>query len=183
MSPTFDAAWRARQRHQPFFCEENVWHLLRAAADELPSPRAAVFVTNRDRSVAMWGQRAATQDPIVWDYHVVALLPRHGIVVDLDDRDAVARPLREWLPYAFRAAEPRFLPYFRVVPADEFEAKFSSDRSHMRDAAGRPLRPFPAWPAPFAAERGTNLQRFLDLDDPFAGRVLSARELLEGGAT
>lgn len=174
----FDAAWRERQRHQPFFCEENVWHLLQAGPAELPEPRAALFVTNEHRSVAMWGQRAAVHDPIVWDYHVVVLLPAHGLVVDLDDRARPVWPVREWIPYAFRAIEPRFAPRFRIVPAAAFLATFSSDRSHMLDAAGRPLQPLPPWPAPFVPSRGTNLQRFLDLADPFVGRIVDVRELL-----
>lgn len=172
-----DEAFRSRQRYQPFFCEENVWHLAQVSAAELPVPRAAVFVTNEQQSVAMWGQRATTRDPVVWDYHVVLLLPEHRVVVDLDDRDRVGRPVAEWLAHAFRAADPSFLPRFRVVDAAEFVATLSTDRSHMRDSAGRALQPFPPWPAPFDAARGTNLRRFLDLRDPFVGRVVTAREL------
>lgn len=174
----FDERWRARQKYHPFFCEENVWHLLRAADDDLPSPRAALFVINEHRTVAVWGQRAATIDPIVWDYHVVVLLPDHGLVVDLDDRERTAWPVREWLPHAFRSPSTRHAPRFRIVPAAEFLATFSSDRSHMRDAAGRPMQPFPRWPAPFLEVHGNNLQRFLAVDDPIAGRVVGAEELL-----
>ncbi|MBK8096516.1 MAG: hypothetical protein IPK26_05375 [Planctomycetes bacterium] len=168
-----DPAWRRSQRHQPFFCEENVWQLLRGEA--LPRPAAAVFITNADRTVAMWGQRAATVDPIVWDYHVVALLPAHGLIVDLDDRVRVAWPTADWLRHAFaEPVAPQFEPRFRIVPADEFLAVFSSHRSHMRDERGRPRRPFPDWPAPWQQERGMNLLRFLDLDDPIAGVVTDA---------
>lgn len=171
-APPFDEAWRARQRHQPYFCEENVWWLLADAG--LPAPACAVFVTNERRSVAMWGQRAAVRDPIVWDYHVVALLPASGTIVDLDDRARVARPVTEWLAHAFRADEAHLLPRFRVVPGPEFLAVFSSDRSHMLDAAARPLQPLPPWPAPYAPARGMNLPRFLDLADPIAGVVVDA---------
>jgi hypothetical protein len=174
--PDFDAAWRQRQAYQPFFCEENVWHLLRSA--ELQGPRAALFVTNATRSVAMWGQRAARRDPVVWDYHVVALLCEPALVLDLDDRERVDRPLAAWLAHAFRpGTEPQFAPRFRLVDGDEFLAVFSSDRSHMRDARGRARQPFPPWPAPFDAARGHNLPRFVDLDDAIAGRVLELEEL------
>ena len=175
-----DEAWRSRQRYQPFFCEENVWHLLQSDEGELPRPRAALFVTNERRTVAMWGQRAAARDPVVWDYHVVVLLPEHDLVVDLDDRDTVARPVSEWLRHAFRTAPPHLQPRFRIVPAAELVASFSSDRSHMRDGEGRALQPFPPWPAPFTASRGMNLFRFLDLADDIAGRVVGARDLLGG---
>ncbi len=173
----FDAAWRARQRYQPFFCEENVWHLLQQ--DDLPQPRAAVFVINADRRVAMHGQRAGRGQVVVWDYHVVLLLPGAGLVVDLDDDARADWPVRDWLAHAFPAgAPPEFAPCFRVVDAAGFLATFSSDRSHMLDATGRPMRPFPAWPAPFAAERGMNLRRFLDPVDPIAGTVVDPAGLL-----
>lgn len=179
-APPFDDRWRARQRYQPFFCEENVWHLLQSP--DLPEPRAAVFVTNAARSVAIWGQRAADRDPIVWDYHVVALLPDHGLVVDLDDRQRAAWPIREWLAHAFRGAVPAELaPRFRVVRGPEFLATFSSDRSHMLDGFGHPQRAFPPWPAPFARERGMNLLRFVDCADAIAGVVVDAAGLVAFG--
>ena len=175
--PAFDVAWRAAQRYQPYFCEENVWQLLAGAA--LPAPAAALFVTNAARTVAMWGQRAAHRDPIVWDYHVVALLPQHARIVDLDDRTRIDRPLHEWLAHAFRSDEPDLQPRFRCVPRDELLATFRSDRSHMRDARGRPLQPFPDWPPVGDPTQPHNLQRFLDLADPIAGTVVDANGLLE----
>jgi len=154
-----------------------VWHLLQS--EGLPEPRAALFVSNAARRVAMWGQRAAHEDPIEWDYHVVLLLPAQGLVVDLDDRDAVARPVRDWLVHAFRPDSPAHLqPRFRIVERAEFLATFSSDRSHMRDAHGGPVQPFPSWPAPFDRARGMNLLRFVDLDDAIAGQVTDAAGLL-----
>jgi protein N-terminal glutamine amidohydrolase len=177
MDPShLDERWRLAQRHQPFFCEENVWHLLQV--DDLPRPRAALFLGNRARSVAMWGQRAG-QDPVLWDYHVVLLLPEHGFVVDLDDRDAVAWPVRAWLAHAFREQIADDLqPRFRIVDGDEFLRLFSSDRSHMLDGDGRPLRPLPPWPAPFDPTRGSNLLRFVDQDDAIAGVVTDRNGLL-----
>jgi len=174
--PAFDAAWRQAQRYQPFFCEENVHQLLARGA--LPADAAAVFVSNDDRSVAMWGQRAASDDPIVWDYHVVALLPGADLVVDLDDRQRAAWPRAEWLAHAFREPlEARFRARFRIVPAAEFLATFSSDRSHMRDLRGEPLQPFPRWPAPFDPQLGHTLPRYVDLADAIAGVVTDAAGL------
>lgn len=181
MDPSrWDERWRRAQLHQPFFCEENVWQLLRGA--DLPRPRAALFVSNRARSVAMWGQRAGP-DPVRWDYHVVALLPRLGLVLDLDDRAAVAWPVRDWLDHAFRTGVAADLqPRFRLVDGDEFVRVFSSDRSHMHDADGRPVRPLPPWPAPHDPTRGSNLLRFVDLDDPIAGVVTDRAGLLRACA-
>lgn len=151
-------------------------HLL--AAGELPEPGAALFVTNRTRTVAMWGQRAAWRDPVLWDYHVTVLLPRRRLVLDLDDRRQVAWPLRAWLAHAFRAADPELSPRFRLVPAAALRRTFSSDRSHMLGADGRPLQPFPPWPAPFDPGLGMTLPRLLDLDDAIAGVVTDANGLL-----
>lgn len=172
----FDDAWRRARPHQPFFCEENVWRLL--VDDALPRSSAAVLVTNRHRTVAMWGQRAAVRDPIVWDYHVVALVPGPATIVDLDDREQAAWPLPQWLTHAFPdevAAE--FSPRFRVVDRAAFLATFSSDRSHMRTPDGRERQPFPPWPAPFRRELGMTLPRLLDLDDPIAGVVVDRHGL------
>jgi protein N-terminal glutamine amidohydrolase len=173
----FSAAWRATQRYQPYFCEENVWQLLAGAG--LPAAAAAVFVTNPSRTVAMWGQRAAARDPIVWDYHVVALLPHERLIVDLDDRDQCAWPIADWLERAFRRSAPADLqPRFRIVPRAVFLAEFASDRSHMRWPDGSPRQPFPAWPPPHGRAGGSNLQRFLDLADPIAGVVTDRDGLL-----
>jgi len=176
----FDDDWRAGRPYQPFFCEENVWQLLRSG--DLPAPAAAIFVTNARRTVAMWGQRAAATDPVVWDYHVVALLAQQRIILDLGDRERAAWPLADWLSHAFRIDTPaRLQPRFRIVTAEQFLTTFSSDRSHMRDAAGRRLRAFPPWAAPFQATRGMNLPRFLDLADAIAGVVTDRAGLMALG--
>lgn len=176
--PTFGSTpWQRARAYQPFYCEENVWRLLADGA--LPEPGAAVFVGNRDRTVAMWGQRASRSDPIVWDYHVVALLPHRRLIVDLDDRERAVRPLADWLRHAFRDhVEPAYRPRFRIVPKAEFLATFSSDRSHMRAADGTALQPPPPWPAPFVPARGSNLLRFVDFDDTIAGVVTEREGLL-----
>ncbi len=171
--PVLDERWRAAQRHQPFFCEENVWCLV--TGDALPAPRAAVFITSATDVVPMWGQRAAAVDPILWDYHVVALLPAHGLVVDLDDRDAVAWSVDDWLAHAFRPlAEPTLAPRFRVVDEATLRRTFSTDRRHMLDDDGTPQRPFPPWPAPWQEELGMTLPCFLDPLGDFAGAVVDA---------
>ncbi len=167
---------RARADWQPYFCEENVARLLAGGA--LPEPGAAVFVTNHAQQVAMWGQRAATEDPILWDYHVVVLLPRARLVLDLDDRERFAWPVDAWLAHAFRATAQALRPHFRIVPQAAFAATFSSDRSHMRDERGRHRQPFPPWPAPFRPLLGHTLPRFLDLHDGIAGIVTDADGLL-----
>jgi hypothetical protein len=171
--PTFDARWRDAQHHQPFFCEENAWHLVTGAS--LPQPRCAVFIFGARGHVAMWGQRAAVVDPIFWDYHVVALLPGRGTIVDLDDRDAVGWDIDAWLARAFRPlADAALAPRFRGVDEGALRRTFSTDRSHMLDERGAAQRPFPPWPAPWDPALGMTLPRFLDPRDDIAGVVVDA---------
>lgn len=162
----------------PFFCEENVWHNLQ----RLPVPladRRAVFVTNTAKTVAMWAQRAAASDPIIWDYHVVVVAladADNAIVVDVDCTAGVVLPLERWLAASFRAGVPdEVKPRFRVVAAADFLARFCTDRSHMMSASGAPLQPLPPWPAPNPSlwqsdlpAGAMNLLRWINLDDDFA---------------
>jgi hypothetical protein len=168
-----DDRWRGAQHYQPYFCEENAWHLVTGTA--LPRPRAAVFITSSTDVVPMWGQRAASVDPILWDYHVVVLLPDHGVIVDLDDRCALVWSVDAWLTHAFRPlADPSLAPRFRVVDEDALRATFSTDRRHMRDDQGRCRQPFPPWPPPWQPALGSTLPRFLDPRDDVAGVVVDA---------
>jgi hypothetical protein len=141
---------------------------------------------------------------VLWDYHVVlfargpATTSGSGWEVwDLDCDVGMPLSLRTWLRASFSEERARaasgeaveldaeasgFAPRFRVVAAAEFVELFSSDRSHMLDEAGRPLRDFPSWapiqgrPAP-GARASTNLMRFVDMTAPFAGDVLTLDQL------
>lgn len=168
---------RTMARHQPYYCEENVWWLAQEAS--LASlAREVVIITNASRAVVMLHQRAAPAPgaPIGWDYHVVLATRDDAGAAEVHDLDCVLGsrlPARRWLDASFALADrlPRsYLPRFRVVPAEEYVATFCSDRSHMRDRRGRLRRPPPPWPCIGAGE--PNLERFLDLDDVFIGEVL-----------
>lgn len=166
-------------RYTPFYCEENVWWLAQdpRVADRV---REVVFVTNAQRSVAVFAQRAGRgpRAGIVWDYHVVLVVRGAGEaeVWDLDCVHGAPLPGRVWLDASFVTTVPEELqPRFRVVPADELVATFSSDRAHMRLRDGRYRQPPPPWPA---IVRGpSNLDRFLDVDDAFVGEVLDLSAL------
>ena len=185
-------------RYCPYYCEENIWHLCAdPQVTSVPSERRVLFVANRDRRVAMWGQRLSTDPelPVVWDYHVVLLVrqfaqPGWGQpgweLWDLDAAIPPPRPALTWLDDCFRGAgvvPPQFEPQFRVVPASAFRRHFRSDRSHMRAPDGGWLQPPPDWPAilgePFEGDgEGSNLDRFLDVEDPaFLGEVFDLRGL------
>jgi hypothetical protein len=161
--------------YQPYFCEENVLQLLQSS--HLPESRCAMFISNANKTVAMWGQKASRNknEPVVWDYHVVLLLPKDGLVLDLDNREKLVWPLREWLEYSFRKdlTPEHLVPMFRIISKKEFETKFSSDRSHMLNPeSGLPLKPFPKWEAPFNSTLGMNLMRWVDVSDTIGGTVV-----------
>ncbi|HLT38312.1 MAG TPA: hypothetical protein VK034_18630 [Enhygromyxa sp.] len=176
----------------PFFCEENVWHLCahpRVAAAE----RRVVFISNPDRRVAMWGQKASREPraAIAWDYHVVLLLRELGRawqVWDLDARDPGPRSAAGWLRDSFDHAgllPPSYAPRFRMIDGPEYRRHLRSDRRHMLRPDGTPMQPPPPWPeilgeppACAPVDDGSNLSRFIDTVDPgFLGRVFDLREL------
>ena len=154
-------------KYQPFYCEENVWHL----ADEMRGSHARVlFVSNVNRACAMFKQRAG--DPIVWDYHVV--LYAEGKIYDRDSRLGFPVSFEEWVAGTFPVELPEFFaPRFRVIDADRFLEVFASDRSHMRTAEGWRSPP-PPWPP---IGEGTNLMRFVDMEQEFEGRLVELGKL------
>ncbi|MBM4359529.1 MAG: hypothetical protein FJ096_15605 [Deltaproteobacteria bacterium] len=160
--------------YQPLYCEENVFRLL-AHPQLVRSRRFALFITNRSRRVAMWAQRAAAStDPIVWDYHVVLLTLAPARIWDLDTRLPVPCDLERYLAQSFLPLEPAvasLAPAFRLVPAAELIATFASDRRHMRTSEGGFTAPPPPWPPPGV---GSTLERYLDLEDAIAGRILAS---------
>lgn len=158
-------------RHHPFYCEENVWWLVREGP--LPAPSYAVFISNEERAVALAHQRLAPpRRPIVWDYHVIAI-DAGAQVWDLDSRLPRPIDLATYLDETFLDPPPgaeRFAPRFRVVAAAELEARFASDRSHMRAADGGYLRPPPPWP-PIGGTMPSNLRQLVDMSQPAGGEV------------
>ena len=166
-------------RYAPYFCEENVWHLL---ADGLSEGHAA-FVTNESRTVAMWAQRASERNDgmTIWDYHVVALTAVDGawFVVDLDTMAGSPLPVEAWVAasFPFAGALPEDLePQFRVVAAKELFQTFRTDRSHMRDERGGWRAPPPPWPP---LSEASNLHELLDPTRPAPGVVVDLLGLLE----
>ena len=166
-------------RYQPFYCEENVFHLAREPA-LAGRRRAVVFISNPERACAVWHQRAALRStwPILWDYHVVLLVGAPWEVWDLDTTLAVPAPAARYLRRSFRdGIAEEVAPRFRVVDAGVFTRSFASDRSHMRDARGSYQQPPPPWPPIGAPGAEPNLMRFVDMETPFLGEVLDLRSL------
>ncbi len=176
---------RGLARYRARYCEENVWHI--CAPDLLSGRRAwVIFVSNDEREVAVWHQRAARGEeaPILWDYHVVLWVepsegePGEGLVLDLDSRLPLPCPVRLWLQASFpelREEYARFRPRFRVIEAARYRSALCTDRSHMRRADGHYRAP-PPEREPIG--QGTNLMRFVDMRRPFLGDVLDLPGLL-----
>ncbi len=141
-----------RLHYQPFWCEENIWHL---AGDPAfgPGARHVLLITGAGGHVACWNQRAADAGvPVLWDYHVVLAQVdgRAWRIWDLDSRAGCPVAAGDWLAATFpvRVLVPaEHQPRFLTVPAEEFRREFSSDRAHMRAAGGGWMQPPPPWPA------------------------------------
>lgn len=127
------------------YCEENVYRLLEACGGH-EDDMAACFISNSAQAVAVWGHGRADK-PVIWDYHVVALV-RHGGRAWVCDADSSAcvwpATLPDWLRCSFLShvggtpvASAR-KPVFRVVPAPVYLESLTSDRSHMRQSTAAP---------------------------------------------
>ena len=170
-------ALRQRVRTSPYascYCEENVYRLVDALRHG-PHPAYAVFISSRSKFCPVWCQRSAraADEPVMWDYHVVAavFLPSGAYVCDFDTRlgavtDALAYVDAALGPAARAPFEYR--PRVRVVAAATLVDHFASDRRHMRDDDGTYQAPPPAW-APVrgpAAAAAWNLDSFADTTTP-----------------
>jgi hypothetical protein len=137
--------------YQPFWCEENIWHLVQhpaTAADD----RLALVITGAQDHVACWKQKAADElKPVFWDYHVVLATRADGWQIwDLDSRLGFPVPAQTWMETTFPYPErvpPRYRPMFATIPAEDYLQHFGSDRSHMRDPRGEWQQPPPPWTA------------------------------------
>ncbi len=161
----------------PYWCEENVWHLLddpRLGSEH----RAAWILTNARRQVKLWGQRAARPAgaAVVWDYHVLAASRADDSwwIWDLDTTFEFPMRAGEYIAATFAGVETELRPRVRVVDGGSYRAGFSSDRSHMRDAAGRYQQRPPSWPP---IGEGNALRRLLDPDDTLFGPWLDFDEV------
>jgi hypothetical protein len=171
-------------RYQPFYCEENVFHLCSDPRLSRATLRV-VFVSNAERAVALLHQRAARApgEYAVWDYHVFLLARDEGdwSVWDLDTTLDMPTLASAYLERTFeglsRDATSRFAPRFRVIDAQAFVARFCSDRSHMRTRGGRYLHEPPPWPTIVRDDEAPNLMRFADVSADFIGQLMNLDEL------
>lgn len=175
--------------YHPFYCEENIWQLCQDARFA-GGEAFVVFVSNADKSVAIWHQKLAKAHwlPVVFDYHVILLARSAFGRWEVWDLDTTLGLPHEAVDYFSRAFRPEgdipqvYQPLFRLFPVAQFLATFSSDRSHMRDASGNWLKPPPDWNAPYRTELGMTLPDFIQMmpsDSTEAGPLSAAAD---GGA-
>jgi len=168
-------------RYTPGYCEENVWHVCGDCV-EAGIEACALFISNADRAVAVWQQRAAKHPagPVLWDYHVVLLarVDAHWRVYDADSVLSAGLLIGEYLEASMPVLPPahaRYAPRFRVVEAPRYRARLATDRSHMRDPDGAWRSPPPRYPP---IGEGTNLMRFVDMETDFEGEVMDRARLM-----
>ncbi|KAF6203968.1 hypothetical protein GE061_002306 [Apolygus lucorum] len=183
------------------YCEENIWKLVEAL--KLSDSRVldqcwVVFISNNDRTIPLWKQRAGHQDRnhlVIWDYHVIMVV-RSGdsgdnstheeYVVDFDTVLPFVFPLEDYYALAIQD-ECQFIENFkrkfRVVKATEYLEKFASDRSHMirMDDSGQMVfsSPPPNYPPIETKDSKNNIQDFISMDSSAGyGEVLNLEEFL-----
>ncbi|KAF9566342.1 hypothetical protein CPC08DRAFT_814909 [Agrocybe pediades] len=144
------------------YCEENVYLLCdQFLKDTSVTERweaYAVFISNENKTAALWYQKAARVEgnPVIWDYHVILVLrPRNEAdtlesldsgslsaqyeadqsgswVYDFDTTLPVPCQWEDYLSLTFpEGLLPAYESKFRVVPGVLFLQHFASDRSHM----------------------------------------------------
>ncbi len=159
-------------RYTAFFCEENVWWLVKdlfARGVEQEAARVLLF-TNVQRSIVAMNQRAAVPGgPLIWDYHVVlqASLGEQDWIFDFDSRLPFPTPSSDYLNATFPAQDKLPALYrteVRVIPAAAYLAHFFSDRSHMLGILAE--ADFPDYPIirPGAGVSAISLAEYRDLD-------------------
>lgn len=167
---------RAAAMYCPFFCEENIWQLAKKMSAQTPElNNGSVLFFLSARSSDSGGSYLAIRNQVAfevgttgfWDYHVVLLDSKEGLIYDLDTR--LDCPVSAGQYFAQTFPSQSSLPtevqtVVRSVPIQEYLERFSSDRSHMIDAAGEPCEPFPKWP-PIVADDPIWLNQYRSIVD------------------
>jgi len=154
-------------KYCPYYCEENIWHLCQEKDLKNQSSKV-IFISNEAKQCAFSKQRASEGGFIVWDYHVILFTV--GMIWDLDTTLPCPSPLKIYLEQTFPLGlSTGYQPVFRVVDSEEFVPVFASDRSHMMNQLGEYNAP-PPWPV-IGVEEGSNLARFIDMNDLFIGTI------------
>ncbi|KAG9478682.1 protein N-terminal glutamine amidohydrolase isoform X1 [Eleutherodactylus coqui] len=156
------------------YCEENVWKLCESIRDRTPHHLEefyAIFLSNENRMIPIWKQQCGkSEDPVIWDYHVILLHDcgdGQRFIYDLDTVLPFPCPCDTYIKEALRSdhnIHKDFRRKLRLIPADEYLRTFASDRSHMKDANNDWRKPPPSYPCIKTPEFSMNLDDFISMD-------------------
>uniref|UniRef100_A0A0A9Z8C0 Protein N-terminal glutamine amidohydrolase n=1 Tax=Lygus hesperus TaxID=30085 RepID=A0A0A9Z8C0_LYGHE len=192
-------SWKREQfEYTKCYCEENIWKLVEAL--KLGESRVldqcwVVFISNDDRTIPLWKQKAGHQDSnhlVIWDYHVILVVrsednsSHEEYVVDFDTVLPFVFPLKDYYDLAIQDESQMidsFKRKFRVIKATEYFEKFASDRSHMLriDDSGVQVyaSPPPSYPPIETKDSKNNIQDFISMNSSAGcGQVLNLVEFL-----
>uniref|UniRef100_A0AAY5L7U2 Protein N-terminal glutamine amidohydrolase n=1 Tax=Esox lucius TaxID=8010 RepID=A0AAY5L7U2_ESOLU len=120
------------------------------------------------------------------DYHVILLHQNkqgQSFIYDLDTVLPFPCPFDIYTKEAFRTdcgLRPAFWRKLRVIPAQTYLKRFSSDRSHMKDSSGKWRMPPPQYPCITTTDSTMNLDDFISMDLKAGyGEVYSLSEFVE----
>ncbi|KAI8645368.1 N-terminal glutamine amidase-domain-containing protein [Parasitella parasitica] len=123
------------------YCEENIYMLcleITKKKPELLDDFSVIFISNNNRSVPLWQQKAGRGDEhvVLWDYHVVLYLKQdsESLIYDFDSLLPFPSPADFYALETFKPnllVKDEFKHSFRFIPAKTYLDYFSSDRSHM----------------------------------------------------
>ncbi|KAF9477377.1 hypothetical protein BDN70DRAFT_881282 [Pholiota conissans] len=134
------------------YCEENIYLLCQNFLQN-PSVNSlweifVMFISNTDKTVALWHQKAAhlPHSPVIWDYHVILILrlrrnaattiteysAKRSWAYDLDTSLDLPCTWEEYLGFTFpEDLVPAYQSRFRLIHGELYIQNFASDRSHM----------------------------------------------------
>jgi len=166
--------------YKPYYCEENIWHLCNNFKPH-NFEKYVVIISNAQKECAFSYQQLGSpnnNNTVIFDYHVIlVVLHDNWHVYDFDTILGFPVLLEEYSAKTFQNRyRTKNLPYFRIIPADDYSTLFSSDRSHML-IKGRWIQPPPAWPKIF--KESSNIRDFIDLKNDFIGHTMDYEHFMD----
>ncbi len=124
--------------YTPLFCEENIWKLIESFyTNKHVTPIDVLFIINPSNTVAIFEQTLSQgKEPVIWDYHVVlsARFKQKTVIFDFDSRCNFPSEMSQYFASTFPPERPvsnKYQALLKVIPAELYLKKFSSDRKHM----------------------------------------------------
>jgi hypothetical protein len=165
--------------YTPYYCEENIWHLCNNPVFA-NFERIVVIISNEQKKCAFYSQKLSTQNnfiPVIWDYHVILLIKQESwLVYDFDTILSFPTEIGEYIDKTFNNKYNKmYLPKFRLISANHYIKKFSSDRSHM-EQNGKWIHKPPFW-QPIINKEST-FYNFINFNNDFIGSIINFENFL-----